>query len=382
MDAAASLIWTGSELGYLKSVDSCNSIVKNYGEGDESGRLNAPTVLAWKDTEEQSILLGTKSGKIRTFSIETETFNNDMLDCGESSIVSVMVHDDNILGCHEKGAITVWNGDEIKLQKQIGDDIRVVKQNQSKKNFIATGGKENNLKLFDVERLEKPIFMAKNVRNDSLDLRQPVWVTDIEFLDNDESKIIVSTGYHKIRFYDTRKQRRPIDEIAWEDCPITSISMAANGNDLIVGNTTGSMASIDIRKKQENGSFRGIAGSISAIECHASQGFVSCACIDRFLRIYDVKTRELLQKFYLKSRLNCVLLSDKMYGEELCGKKTQNEQKEMKKQESQSERKDDEAQDDEIWNEMQLATDETKSKSKKKKLTEAEGVKKKKKKSF
>ena len=49
---------------------------------------------------------------------------------------------------------------------------------------IATGGKENRLQLWDVSRPDaNPVFAAKNVKPDMLELRVPVWVTDICFPD-------------------------------------------------------------------------------------------------------------------------------------------------------------------------------------------------------
>ena len=380
MDDSTRRIWIGSELGYLKSVDASKNIVKNYGEGNQEGRNHAASALAWKDDKEEKILIGTKSGQIRTFSVDTESFDDSFLECGETSIVGVMVHDGTTVACDTKGVVSVWDGNERKFHKQIGDEIRTIKQNKYKRNYMASGGKENNLKLFDVEQIEKPVFAAKNVRNDSLDLRRPVWVTDIDFIDGEECKIVVGSGYHKIQVYDTRKQRRPIDEINWEEYPITSISMASNGNDLIVGNTTGSMASIDLRKKQKNGSFKGIAGSISSIKCHQTQGFVICAGLDRFLRIYDEKTRGLLQKFYLKSRLDCTLLSEHLYGDDIFGKKTSSESADIKKKEIGNTEGNDDGDDDEIWNEMEVAIDDTKEKRKKKKLDNGESKKAKKKK--
>lgn len=371
MEDCANLIWTGSELGYLKSVDPCKNIVQNYGELSEEWKLDAPVTLSWKDTKEKEMLVGTKSGNVKSFSTETEKFDESFLKCGEASIVGVAVYDDKILACDEKGVLVVWDGDEMVKQKQIGDDIRKIKQNTSRKNHIACGGKENNLKLFDIEQLEKPVFTAKNVRNDSLDLRQPVWVSALDFIQGEENKIVVGTGYHKIQIYDTRKQRRPVEEMDWDEYPITAISMTADGNDLIVGNTTGNMASFDLRKKEKKGSFKGIAGSISSIRCHHSQDFVTCVGLDRFLRVYDVKTRQLLQKVYLKSRLSCLLLSDKIYGDDLCRRKAGNESNKSKEKNTEVLGNDDDDEnqvDDAIWDEMEITSDETKGANRKKKM--------------
>jgi len=367
MESKSTKIWIGSELGYLKSVDACKSVVKNYGEGNEDGRLLAPNTLAWDDVQERNILCGTKNGKVRTFCTGSETFSTSSVDCGDAPIVGVTVHNGKILACSAKGSVLIWDGSDITTQKNIGDNIFAVKQHKKQCNYVAFGGKENNMKVYDIEHLEKPVFIAKNVRNDFLDLRQPVWVNAIDFIGDEENRIVVGTGHHKVQLYDTRKQRRPIDEILWEEYPITAISLGPDGNDLIVGNTTGSMASIDLRKKQKNGSFKGNKGSITSIKCHQSQGFVVCTGLDRFLRIYDIATRSLLQKFYLKSRLTSVLLSEASYGNEIFGKNLLSDLSKTKKSAIKNVADDT---DDSIWNEMELVTDEAVLKSGKKKTLE------------
>ena len=52
-------------------------------------------------------------------------------------------------------------------------------------NFIATGGKEHDLQIWDLNKIESgPVFRAKNVPTDSLQLRVPIWITDMCFPDN------------------------------------------------------------------------------------------------------------------------------------------------------------------------------------------------------
>ena len=42
--------------------------------------------------------------------------------------------------------------------------------------------------------------MSKNVSHDFLDLRVPVWITDLQFLNKQETtKLVVGTKYHQVR---------------------------------------------------------------------------------------------------------------------------------------------------------------------------------------
>ena len=75
---------------------------------------------------------------------------------------------------------------------------------------VAYGGKENEAQVYCVET-GKVIWTAKNVGNNFLDLREPVWVTDLAFLpEEDQRKLAICTAYGQVRLYDIRAQRRPV----------------------------------------------------------------------------------------------------------------------------------------------------------------------------
>jgi ribosome biogenesis protein NSA1 len=65
-------------------------------------------------------------------------------------------------------------------------------------NLIATGGIENDLKLWNIENeTNNSIFKAKNVSDNWIQLREPVWVMCIDFYEND--KVAVGTAYHQVK---------------------------------------------------------------------------------------------------------------------------------------------------------------------------------------
>lgn len=63
---------------------------------------------------------------------------------------------------------------------------------------LAAGGKERELGLWDVET-HKSIWEARNVPHDKLDLRQPVWVTAISFLDETGQTLAIGTAYKQVK---------------------------------------------------------------------------------------------------------------------------------------------------------------------------------------
>lgn len=377
------LIWVGSELGSIKSVCIEKNTVENLTDAVEPDRTKASCVLNWTDENETKILVGTKNGMIRTLEVESGTFEDYLQDCEDSPIVGLNSCGNNIISCTEKGKLSVFKEQERISENIVGDHIQKMKQNPFDQQFVATGGKENNLKVFDVENLDKSIFAAKNVKNDMLDLRVPIWVTDIDFINGDEknARIITGTGDHCIKVYDPRKQRRPVVDISWQEYPITCISMTNDENVVIAGNTAGYMGSIDLRTRQQVGSFKGIAGSIRSLQCHKSQSFVACCGLDRFLRIYDIETKESIKKVYLKTRLTCHLMSNQLYKEEAVvnslrlseskvDNKLGNGEKEIEAEEEKEET-------ELLWSQMEMTTEK---KAKKSKIIDAEesGLKKKK----
>ena len=75
--------------------------------------------------------------------------------------------------------------------------------------------------MWNLEKPDKPIFIAKNVRDDMLQLRVPVWPSDAAFMP-DNRTIVTCTRHKHIRLYDPRCQRRPKFTFEWEE-PLTRI---------------------------------------------------------------------------------------------------------------------------------------------------------------
>ena len=73
------------------------------------------------------------------------------------------------------------------------------------------GFKDTLLQLWDINDQKKPVWQARNLPNDELDLQIPIYDTDICHLN--EHLICVTTGYGDVRDYDTRGQRRPLNSV-------------------------------------------------------------------------------------------------------------------------------------------------------------------------
>lgn len=52
-----------------------------------------------------------------------------------------------------------------KVEINVGSGVCQMRQNPSERSHVATGGKENPLKVWDLQRPDTPVFTAKNVRD-------------------------------------------------------------------------------------------------------------------------------------------------------------------------------------------------------------------------
>lgn len=218
--------------------------------------------------------------------------------------------------------------------------------------LVATGGKENDLKVWNLAANGKePIFRAKNMPDNWIQLREPVHITCIDFLD--QNRIVVGTAHHqvtlyfmyylrflynrvifqKVRVYDIKSGiRRPVANFIFGQHPITACLAVPNEpNRVIVANTFGDVQMLDIKQtasKQQQSNlqkadqpclglqkYKGFQGTVKSMQLaqlvnNESTSFYLATCgLDRFLRVHSIESGQLAAKVFLKSRLNCLLFS-------------------------------------------------------------------------
>lgn len=182
---------------------------------------------------------------------------------------------------------------------------------------LAAGGRENDLKLWDLNTTQCT-WKAKNVPNDFLDLRQPVWISSLRSLELEGGsssdsggttahQIIAGTAYRQVRLYDTRAQKRPTHSVDADEHGITTMAVAPNAREVVVADTAGLVRVLDLRKMKWGRRFSGPAGSVRGLAFHPSLPVLACVGLDRMARVYDYHSREQKFQLYLKQRLNAVL---------------------------------------------------------------------------
>nr|XP_020653033.1 WD repeat-containing protein 74 [Pogona vitticeps] len=347
--AHSSHVWVGSETGILKGINLQKKQATNFKLGDVTlSRREAVTAMCWGDAFESEIFVGCLDGSVRLFSTEKGKFTESR-DChgGEGPFCGLAMLNGSLVTCVASGLLKVWqDASSENVEIQVGPGVCRMRQNPEHPHRVATGGKENCLKVWDLHQPEEPIFRAKNVRNDWLDLRVPVWDRDMQFLPGSE-KIVTCTGHHQVRLYDpSSPQRRPVLEATFGEYPLTALSLTPGANSVVVGSSRGDVAVIDLRQGRLVKCLKGFAGSVRAIQCHPVLPLVASCGLDRFLRVHNLQHKRLEHKVYLKSRLNCLLLTSQEKWEEEALDPSADLQKEVKKEEEEEE--------DDIWNSMEV----------------------------
>ncbi|KAK1335468.1 hypothetical protein QTO34_003254 [Cnephaeus nilssonii] len=289
-------VWVGTETGILKGVNLQRKQAANFTAAGQPRREEAVSALCWGAGGETQILMGCADRTVRRFSTEEGRFQGQR-HCpgGEGTFRGLAQVDGNLITCVDSGILRVWHDNDKEtssdplLELRVGPGVCRMRQDPVHPHVVATGGKENALKVWDLQGSEEPVFRAKNVRNDWLDLRVPIWDQDIQFLPESQ-KLVTCTGYHQVRVYDPASpQRRPVLEATYGEYPLTAMTLTPGGNSVIVGNTHGQLAEIDLRQGRLLGCLKGLAGSVRGLQCHPSKPLLASCGLDRLLRVHRIR---------------------------------------------------------------------------------------------
>ncbi|XP_050222899.1 uncharacterized protein LOC126672989 [Mercurialis annua] len=174
--------------------------------------------------------------------------------------------------------------------------------------YALFGGKSVEINLWDLETSSK-IWIAKSPPKNSLGIFTPTWFTSATFLSSDDHrKIAAGTSNHQVRLYDTSAQRRPVISFDFREAPIKAVTEDPDGHTIYIGNGSGDLASVDIRTGKLLGCFLGkCSGSIRSIARHPNLPVIGSCGLDSYLRLWDIKTRQLLSAVFLKQHLTNVV---------------------------------------------------------------------------
>lgn len=169
--------------------------------------------------------------------------------------------------------------------------------------LLAIGCKGAELRLIDINT-GQTAFTAKGGKPNKVGVVDPAWNTALAFVPGSGGKkIIVGTGHHKLRMYDTTVGKRPQLDIPFGETRITALALESDGQRCWVGNGLGQLEVYDFKTGRFSGAIKGIAGSVRSVVLSTDGGIIVSVGLDRFLRLHDTKSRSGLGKVYLKSQL-------------------------------------------------------------------------------
>ncbi|CAM6128722.1 unnamed protein product [Calypogeia fissa] len=223
-----------------------------------------------------------------------------------------------VLTCTEYGdaALQRLSHEGQVSQSRTDEDQLIVKWNVSQTGSVLCmkvdggeqhavfGGKDVDVNVWDVAKKSK-LWSGKTPHRDNLGLISPAWVTAVAFLSKeDHRKIVVGTGHHQVRLYDIGAQRRPVLAFDYGESPIKTVTEDPDGYSVYVGTGGGDLACFDMRTGKLLGGFKGkCAGSIRSVVRHPVLPIIASCGLDRYLRIHNTKTRQLLASLFLKQQL-------------------------------------------------------------------------------
>ncbi|KAJ7565064.1 hypothetical protein O6H91_02G046100 [Diphasiastrum complanatum] len=186
----------------------------------------------------------------------------------------------------------------------------------SHERYALFGGRGVELNLWDIENQSK-LWDAKSPRRDNLGIYLQTWVTAAVFMSKDDHrKVVVGSGHHQLRLYDVGAQRRPVLTFDFGESPIRALAEDLDGNTVYVGNGSGNLASFDMRIGKMLGGFKGkCAGSIRSISRHPELPLLASCGLDRYLRIHNTVSRQLLALVFLKQQLGSVTFDNNDYSQ-------------------------------------------------------------------
>lgn len=215
--------------------------------------------------------------------------------------------------------------------------------NKGKENVVfAYGGEENLVKLVQLTNSDfselKQIWEAKNVANDRLDMRVPVWPTALKFLNPEASSKIDSdklnfqfvtiSHWSHLSVYKTQHGRRPISQIDLlpKREPLAQLQIIASEDIMTpAGNVKSqnidsfSFVTTDLKKDILKFNNKGrLIGKFGRGDVMGSSTFIQIVKgkyllqggLDRYVRVYDLESTRIIAKIYVTGKVNNVIMID------------------------------------------------------------------------
>jgi ribosome biogenesis protein NSA1 len=337
-------------------------------QGDVVVACRAHGNISFYKTNEVYDLINTATGALNADSKENDKF------------IALNYAFGMIITASEQGKITIIDPESIydnivSVEVALKSPLSAFTPHPEQEGVFAYGGKENDVKivrLYDKYPLNglkmEQIFQAKNVKNDKLDLRVPIWVTNILFINlakHTESswEFITTTRYGQVRKYDTVHGRKPTMDKKLSEKPLVQVAKTLNGSEIICADTHAMTALFHLEKGTLVGKYKGSVGAVQSLYSYLSgkEALLVTGALDRYVRVFNIDTREQVAKVYIGSKVSAVWLLDDSLDD--VQRVEEDDQKKRKKKVRKSQREAEKEDPDKVWEDL----DELEGKTKKRK---------------
>ena len=226
----------------------------------------------------------------------------------DHAIIDAYIYNNRIIVIQRK-SIIIMNKTDLKIESTIDGDFDDYIQFDQGHIFLGGSGLKI-LSLGEVENLEaittfsvpKPIFKSKQKKNayngvDELNYRCAFITSPTTFL---------ATSKYNIHFFDMMHGQRPVEIIPFGDSAFSQC-VRVNDTEMLLSDVVGEVYLYDYVKKVQLRKYMDRESRSCATHFSISGDNLFIAYLDRHVRHFNINTRELIGKVFLKNKLTCVL---------------------------------------------------------------------------
>ncbi|KAJ1502880.1 WD repeat-containing protein 74 [Coelomomyces lativittatus] len=149
-------------------------------------------------------------------------------------------------------------------------------------------------------------WKASHKKKDRLGLTIPIWISDVQFLNAECTRVVTCTAFGELKFYLSTQSRQPVRVVKLGDHPFRSLCLASPDT-LAVSTNHGQVYHYSFSKYTSLGTYKGATGAVSQVNVHDKAQTLVSVGLDRMIRTYNVTSRALTGKWFVKQRLQCVV---------------------------------------------------------------------------
>mmetsp|Transcript_24315 Transcript_24315/g.75985 ORF Transcript_24315/g.75985 Transcript_24315/m.75985 type:complete len:336 (+) Transcript_24315:35-1042(+) len=308
---------TGDETGLLKVVDPVAGTTRLVSTSFSQNRRRGVAALSAAGdggAMARRFECARADGSLETWEEAGEGFEDDLWELGArrsglaGACVGLSSSREAIVTCGDDGRVQVTSpGSGAVGDKATMDVEGSVSAFDRSNELVAVGGREHELSIWNLESAERQ-WRARNVPNDSLDMRRPVWVSAARFVT--ETTLAVGTMYKQLRLYDARARRRPV--AALDDATEHGVRdlITLSHDKVLLGDIAGAVLTFDLKNLKLLARHVGPAGAVRGLAKHPTVDTSFAAVgLDRHCHVWDATSRERtpVASIYCKQRLNALL---------------------------------------------------------------------------